>query len=169
MAGLYPSHTTHPGAARPWFFWFSRWRENVSLNPLSPASYYLNLHSESTRQNSCTPDIARGVLHFPIYSANCNFSLTASILFYIILLLFIVVIDFSSLTYCSRPIFFLFYRFKPLISCFYQTRGYLSFLRVLILSEWGHVKGTGILLEQKLKLPITSRMKHVYTSFLARC
>ena len=28
-----------------------------------------------------------------------------------------------------------------------------SFFRVLILSEWRHVKGTGILLEQKLKLP----------------
>lgn len=33
-----------------------------------------------------------------------------------------------------------------------------SFLRVLTLSEWGHVRGTGILLEQKLKLPITSHM-----------
>lgn len=43
-----------------------------------------------------------------------------------------------------------------------------SSLGVLILSEMGRAEGAGRVWEQKWKLPITSRMKHVYTSFLAR-
>lgn len=43
-----------------------------------------------------------------------------------------------------------------------------SSLRVLILSDRGHVRRTGVLLEQKSQWSITSRTKHVHTSFLAR-
>lgn len=94
-------------------------------------------------------------------SANYN-NLTKSILFYIILFIAIYCCDsfFSCLTCCKHPGFI----FSTNLNLLYPTSNILvvifnSFLRVLILLEMGCVKGSGILLEQKLKLPITSHFE----------
>lgn len=77
------------------FFRLSICREKCFPHPSSPVDSCLNLSLQSNKQNSCSPDIARGGLHVILFLLTLIFSLTTCIQFHIILLLFIVVISFS--------------------------------------------------------------------------
>lgn len=87
-----------------WFFWFSIC-EKMFPPPTSPVSLCLHWYLQSNKQNSCSPDIARGILHCHIFFLlTVIFSLTISIPFYIITL-YCCGLFFSFLKCCNRPVF----------------------------------------------------------------